>query len=190
MSEETPNLKTKDLLIEICPVCNALHTYRLTDGVLDGIGKNEIPCGTHLGLEPEQRPLAPGEERKSVFCTHIIKPTTENSYTIRRWNFRERQQFYELIGTFSQAPQQPGSVASLKLNISPQVMDFAILHGTVKSPTSLKNKEDLDRADLDGAVLEALYSEVVDYNTPPLSQSSTLRRRFLRTTRNSAPETG
>jgi hypothetical protein len=185
MSEATQALRTKDVLIEICPKCNMLHTYHLTGGVLDGLAKTELSCGTQIG----ELPAKEGENKSTpVLCDYVIKPregSDGNIFTIRRWNFRERQEWYTMTSEVAKEVT-PGSTAALKVNITPKIMDHAITRSVTKSPFPLKTADDLSNPTVDGAILEALYSEILDWNTPPLARSSTLRQRFIRITQASA----
>lgn len=126
-------------------------------------------------------PQGESEKPITVLCGYIIKPKIENTFTIRRWSYRERQEFYKAIGAY-EVPVTPGSTTNLKLSIRPEIIDKAIMMSVVKSPVPLSTLEDLNNKNLDGAVLEALYGEILDFNTPPLAPLSTSRRRFIRTT--------
>lgn len=169
--------QNKDVLIEICPVCNALHRYFLTEGVLDGIGKSQIQCGRQIALLPPERE---GDKPVPVLCDYVIEPKESNTFTIRRWKFRERQQFYSLLGSLKDT--NIGSVQNLMLTIQPKVMDWALTTTTVKSPSPLKTKEDLDKTELDGNILEALYGSILVWNSPPLIQSSSSQLPFTQQT--------
>jgi hypothetical protein len=179
MSKKT-SLKTKELLIEICPECNTLHVYDVNAGLIEH--QKNVPCGTIL------KEAVPGSKEKDILCEYAFKPDEYNIFTIRRWSYRERQKFYNLVGAFDQ-PITPGSTESMKLNIKPEIMDQALQMGVTNSPSPLKTKTDLDNTELDGAILEALYTEILDFNMPPLAQPSALRRRSTQTTQRSARAT-
>lgn len=199
MSESKSSLKTRDLLLEICPKCNAIHTHHLVGGdggwIIESLGAPELQCGSQIGWIPKEK-ITEEEQKQSVplvpkLCDYQITPrngTDGNIFTIRRWSFRERQNFYKLLNTYNQ-PATPGTMAPLKGNLNPEVMDWVILTGIVRSPMPLKEAKDLANSDLDGALMEALSSEILDFNAPPLAPSSALRQRFIRTTRSSAPTT-
>jgi hypothetical protein len=175
MSEES-STKTKDILIEICPECNTLHVDRLTNGIIESRGKAEIVCNTKIGMldteDPEHKTPTP------ILCTHKIKPTESNTFKIRRWTYRERQEFYRLTGTFTQT----GEGQSSGVKVTSDVMDFAITTCAVKSPEPLKTKEDLDKTTLDGAILDILYTQILAWNSPPLAPFSVSRQRSTPTT--------
>lgn len=188
MSETPQGLRTKDVLIEICPKCNTIHTYYVTGGIFDGLAKDTMSCGTQTG----ELPAKEGEKGPtSILCDYIIKPREGpdgNMFTIKRWNFRDRQEWYTITSEVAKTIT-PGNTAALRINLTPKVMDFAITHSIIKSPLPLQKEEDLKNPILDGAILDALYSVILDWNTPPLARSSTLRQRFIRTTQASAKMT-
>lgn len=187
----TPNMKTKDLLIEACPTCHAMHTYNIVNGMImiDGQPKEMVLCPTVIGHDPLSADASKEEIAKPILCGYEVKPKPENSFTIRVWTFRERQKFYDIMGVYSPQNVTPGNTQAMKLNINASVMDFVINSGTVKSPQPLKTKDDLDKCTLEGSVLEALYGEITDYNSPPLAPSSTSQQRFTRQMRTSARAT-
>lgn len=175
--------RNKDVLIELCPICNRLHTYFLTAGIFDGLGKERIICETPIGEKPDEDD---DSEMIPILCSHVVEPNDEtNMFIVKRWSFRERQKFYKLVGVFLEKSDVP-SIKALKVNLNPKVMDWAILNSTVKSPFPLKEKADLDNEEVDGCILEALYGAIVEWNAPPLAQSSVSQRRFTRTTRASS----
>lgn len=175
-SNEKLKLKTKSVLIEICPKCGTLHMLDIVEGLIKG--QKNIKCGTEIDIILAQDL---NKKDKPVLCDYFVEPKEENTFTIRRWSYRERQDFYNLVGAFNQ-PITPGSNESMKLNIKPEIMDKGIIMSVVESPMPLKTKTDLDNTELDGAILEALYSLILDYNMPPLAQSSISRRQSTRRT--------
>jgi len=176
-------LKTKDVLIDICPRCNTLHVYNLIGGLIDPLGKDSIPCDAQIGELPD---LEKGSV--PVLCTEVIKVSQSNTFTIRRWNFKERQEFYNVIGAFKE-PVNPGSIDSLRFNIRPEVMNWAIKKSTVKAPMPLQTDADLESATLDGTIMETLYGEILRWNAPPLAQLSVSLRRSTQRIRPFATET-
>jgi len=176
-------LKTKDVLIEICARCNTLHVYNLIGGLIDPLGKDSMACNTQIGELPDpEKGLVP------ILCTEVVKVSSNNTFTIRRWSFKERQEFYNVIGAFKE-PVNPGSIDSLRLNIKPEVMNWAIKKSVVKAPMPLQTDTDLDSATLDGTIMEALYGEILRWNAPPLAQLSVSLRRSIQRIRPFAMET-
>jgi hypothetical protein len=171
--------KTKDIFIEICPKCNALHVLKIAGSLFEELGRDETVCGAAFGSTRDPKT----GQITAVQCDYILKVrdgADGNLWTIRRWTFRERQEFYRLIGTFGR-PITPGSAEALTINIDPKIMDYAINTCLVKGPVTLKTKEELDNSKFDGAILEALYSQIIAWNSPPLVQSSISRQRSIPT---------
>jgi len=148
--------------------------------MIDGVGKDNMPCGAEIGQIEKEGELVPET------CDYIIKSNDQNTFTVKRWTFKERQDFYSMIGTFKE-PITPGSVTSLKLNIKPEIMNWVLKLTVVKSPMPLKEDKDLMDPSIDGAILESVYGVCLDWNNPPLAASSVSQ---LRSTRRIRPFAG
>ncbi len=181
MSEQSnlPATKTRDVLVESCPKCNALHIHGLINGLLDGLGKTEIPCGNQVGWGPPKD--NDSKELTPILCDYGITPRTDNTYTVRHFSLRERQEYNALISNISKDDKLP--------NLNPKLMDFGLMHGVTKSPMPLKTKQNIDEAQVDGMILEAVYYAVLEYNAPPLAPSSGLRPLSTQTPLRSATTT-
>ncbi len=181
MSESTlPKTKTRDVLVEVCPNCNALHIHGLVNNTFDGLGKSEMPCGNQIGWEPPKD--KDSKELTPIFCDHVIAPRTDNTYTVRHFSLRERQEYNTLLTTLQKESEKMA-------NLNPKLMDYALIHGVVSGPIPLKTKENIDNAQVDGMILEAVYYAVLEYNAPPLAPSSGLRQLSTQTPLRSATTT-
>jgi hypothetical protein len=175
-----PTTRMRDVLIDICPKCECLHLRGLTGGLIDGLGKNELKCATQVGWLP---PATSGQTQlEPELCGNIITASNQNTFTIRHLSIRERQEYYAIVVEANMAN-------SKSMGANPKLMDYMLIHATVKAPLPLKTKEDIDSAPIDGTVLETLYSAEMEYNSVPLAPSSGLRQQSTQTPLPSATTT-
>jgi hypothetical protein len=173
--------RTREVVVEICPDCNALHIHGVTGGLLDGLGKKDVPCGVQIGWEPPPEG-ADDKELKPILCKHIITPVAENIFVIRHFTLKERREHKAIYDAVFKANKD--DVAS-----NSELMDYVLLHGVVKAPFATNVKEDLENAPVNGMILEAVYYAVLEFNAVPLAPSNGLRLQSTRTPQNSATKT-
>jgi hypothetical protein len=113
---------------------------------------------------------------------YTIKSTDENTFTVRHFSLRERQDYNAMLNAVMK--EDKASAVS-----SPRLMDFVLLHGVVKAPFPMAKKEDLDKATVDGTIIDAVYYAVLEFNAPPLAPSSGLRQLSIPTPLPSATAT-
>ena len=183
-------VKTQQVLVEICPQCNTLHRYHVDNGLMREVGASEHVCKGVLGYKrvPQEQNATKGKDGEApepipILCDYNVTPSDTNLYTIKRWSFAQRRQFYKQSRIFDVA------TGTAQGRLDPDIMVWVLLNGITASPVPLNTRDEIDNADVDGALLEALHGMILDYNTPPLSQSSVLRQESTRRMQALLPKT-
>jgi hypothetical protein len=167
--------KTKEVILEICPICGVMHRLYLTNGVFDFMaGKTEFACGTIVGYLD----LKEGEKQPTpVLCGYKVSPRLDNVFVVKRWTYAKRIEYYTLMGAWKAGFS--ANLQEMKLTSSPEVVQWVLTNGTEKAPISVAPDK---VGEENGILIEALHGAILEFNAPPLSQSSISQLQFIHQT--------